>query len=100
MTKAAMTKAAMNRLMKSDFFHEVCDTVKAWDYYMRVGNRVLADEMMHKWGMAKLALKHITGATYGFSRDLAGGTYSIVNEKDCNDILIHGESALIEDTPA
>ena len=80
-----MTKAAMDRLVKSDFFREVCETVEAWDYYLHAKDREAADECMHKWMMAKLALKHITGKSYGFSRD--GETVSIVNEADYSDTL-------------
>ena len=85
-----MTKAAMKRLLKSDFFHEVEEVVKAWDYYLAIKDRKSSDEMMHKWSMAKLALEHITGNIYGFSRN--GETYSIVNERDHNDILLAGNS--------
>ena len=78
-----MTKAAMTRLKKSEFFHEVCEVVVAWDYYLHINDRAAADEMMHKWSMAKLALEHITGNLYGFSRN--GETVSIVNERDYSD---------------
>ena len=81
-----MTKAAKQRLLASRFFHEVAEIVKAWDYYLHIGNREAADEMMHKWQIAKLALEHITGNLYGFSRN--GETYSIVNERDYSDRLI------------
>ena len=90
-----ISKAAMKRLKKSEFFHEVENVVKAWDYYLRNGNRhdnpdrKDAEEMMHKWGMAKLALEHITGNIYGFSRD-GVGNYSVVNERDYNDRIISG----------
>jgi hypothetical protein len=86
-----MTKAAMKRLLKSEFFHEVAEVVKAWDYYLTVGDRKSSDEMMHKWSMAKLALEHITGNIYGFSRN--GETYSIVNKRDYNERLLIGASA-------
>jgi hypothetical protein len=86
----AISKAAMERLMKSKFFHEVEEIVKAWDYYLNEGNREASNEMFHKWEIAKLALEHITGNIYGFSRN--GETYSIVNEHDYNDKLIVGES--------
>lgn len=78
-----MTKAAMNRLTTSNFWHETCEIVIAWDYYLHTGDREAANECMHKWEMAKLALEHITGNTYGFSRN--GETVSIVNERDYND---------------
>jgi len=80
-----MTKAARDRLERSDFFHEVCETVRAWDYYLRTENKKDADECMHKWMISKLALEHITGETYGFSRN--GETVSIVNERDYSDRL-------------
>jgi|GEM_PF-3442957 len=80
-----MTKAAMNRLEKSDFFHEACENVKAWDYYLHVGDTVRADECMHNWLVAKSALEFITGNLYGISRN--GETVSIVNERDDNDRL-------------
>lgn len=86
-----MTKAAKQRLLGSKFFHEVEATVKAWDYYLQTGDREAADEMMREWKVAKLALEHITGNVYGFSRN--GETYSIVNEQDDDDRLIVGESA-------
>lgn len=85
-----MTKAAMTRLMKSEFFHTTCEVVMAWDYYLHEGDRQAADEMMYKWQMAKLALEHITGEIYGFSRD--GETVRIVNEADCNDVLFSAAS--------
>ncbi len=78
-----MTKAAMARLKGSKFYHEVCDIVIAWDYYLNTNDRASADECMHKWMMAKLALEHITGNTYAFSRD--GEIVSIVNERDYSD---------------
>ena len=80
-----MTKAAMKRLLKSDFYHEVYAIIKAWDYYLRIDDKETADEMMHKWSIAKLALEHITGKLYGFSRDSEG--CSLVNERDYNDRL-------------
>ena len=83
-----MTKAAMKRLLKSKFFHEVMEVVTAWDYYLAIGDRKASDEMMHKWEMAKLALEHITGNLYGFSRN--GETYSIVNERDYSDRIFIG----------
>ena len=85
-----MTKAAMERLLKSEFFHEVAEVVKAWDYYLTVGDRESADEMMHKWDMAKFALEYITGNLYGFSRN--GETYGIVNERDYNERILIGDS--------
>jgi len=85
-----MTKAAMKRLLKSDFFHEVEAVVKAWDYYLAIEDKTSADEMMHKWHMAKSALEYITGNIYGFSRN--GKTYSIVNERNYDDRLLTGNS--------
>lgn len=85
-----MSKAAMQRLMGSDFYHEVYEVLQAWDYYLRANDRKEADEMMHKWGMAKLALKHITGKSYGFSRDDEG--WRLVNGADYDDILMSGTS--------
>lgn len=83
-----MTKAAKTRLEKSDFFHEVCDIIVAWDYYLHINDRESADECMHKWEMAKKALEFITGELYGFSRN--GETVSIVNERNYDDrIFIH-----------
>lgn len=81
-----MTKAAMKRLLASNFFREVEVIVGAWDYYLSIKNRESADEMMHKWSMAKLALEYITGNIYGFSRDDEG--YSLVNERDHSDKII------------
>lgn len=85
-----MTKAALKRLLKSEFFHEVEEVVKAWDYYLTIGNRKLADEMMIRFSIAKLALEHITGISYGFSRN--GETYSVVNEKNQEEKIISGNS--------
>jgi hypothetical protein len=90
-----ISKAAMKRLMKSEFFHEVEEIVKAWDYYLLTNNREASKEMMHKWEIAKLALEFITGNLYGFSRN--GVTYSIVNERDYEDRLIIGKTPLIQD---
>lgn len=88
-----MTKKAMNEFLKSDFYNELCGLVKAWDYYLKVGNKEFADQMMHKWSIAKLALKHITGKTYGFSRD-GVGKFSIVNEHDYDDRLCQGDNSM------
>jgi hypothetical protein len=86
-----MSKAEMKRLRESEFFHEVEEVVKAWDYYLTKNDREKSDEMMHKWEIAKLALEHITGNLYGFSRN--GVTYSIVNERDYNDRIISGSNS-------
>ena len=85
-----MTKTTKNRLLKSDFFQEVCATAVAWDYYLRIKDQDKADEMMHKWEMAKLALEYITGNLYGFSRN--GETVSIVNERDYSDRIFIAKS--------
>jgi len=90
-----LSKAAKDRLIKSKFFHEVEEIVKAWDYYLLTNNREASQEMMHKWEIAKLALEHITGNLYGFSRN--GVTYSIVNERDYDDRLIIGKTPLLQD---
>jgi len=86
-----MTKKTMNEFLKSEFYREVCEIIKAWDYYMKTKDPT-ADEMMHKWCVAKLAIKHITGKTYGFSRD-GHGNYSIVNERDYSDRLCQGDNS-------
>jgi len=98
-----LSKAAMNRLLRSEFFHNVDDIVKAWDYYLLVieqkrRNRLeyddekkCIDEMMHKWSVAKLALEFITGNIYDFSRD-GNGNYSVVNEGDYSDRIISGSN--------
>ena len=78
-----MSKAARERLTKSDFWHRVQEIVKAWDYYIATGDKESAAECMHEWSMAKLALEHITGELYGFTRN--GETYGIVNERDYTD---------------
>jgi len=97
-----LSKAAMDRLVKSEFFHEVESIVQAWDYYLLVieqkrRNRIEYDdekkccnEMMHKWDVAKLALEFITGNIYGFSRN--GETYGVVNERDYSDRIISGSN--------
>lgn len=85
-----MTKAAMKRLTTSKFYHEVCDIVVAWDYYLNVSDRKSADACMHQWTMAKLALEFITGNLYGISRN--GETVSIVNERDYNDRIFIAKS--------
>ncbi len=87
----AMSKAAMQRLVKSEFFHEIRNVVAAWDYYLTIRDQEQADAMAEKWCMAKLALEHITGNLYGFSRN--DETYSIVNERDYNERLILETSA-------
>lgn len=78
-----MTKAAMDRLIKSDFWHGVCENVVAWDYYLYTNDQESATECMHRWDVAKQALEYITGNLYGFSRN--GETVSIVNERDYSD---------------
>ena len=83
-----MSKAARKRLMKSEFWHRIVDIVKAWDCYLAIGDNKSADACMHEWSMAKLALEHITGESYGFTRN--GKTYGIVNERDCTDCPILG----------
>ena len=88
--KKRTSKAAMIRLLKSNFFCEVIEIVKAWDYYLATGERDLAKEMMGKWFVAKEALKFITGNVYGFSRD--GTTFSILNESNYDDRLFVGLS--------
>jgi len=86
-----ISKASMNRLLKSKFFHDTEEIVKAWDYYLLIGAGEEARGMMHKWQIAKLALEHITGNSYGLSRDGAGN-YSIVNEKDHSDRIVSGSN--------
>jgi len=93
-----MTKAAMERLLKSKFFHEVEEIVKAWDYYTNAGDKKSANEMAGKWSVAKLALEHITGNAYWFSHK--GAVYSIVNENDQHDVLLTGRSAKKEEAVA
>lgn len=78
-----MTNAEMKRLTGSEFWHDTCENVIAWDYYLHTNNRKAADECMHRWDVAKKALEYITGNLYGFSRN--GETVSIVNECDYND---------------
>jgi hypothetical protein len=85
-----MTKAAMTRLKQSEFFHEVCDVVVAWDYYLHIGDKKSADECTYKWSMAKKALQFITGELYGFSRN--GETVSIVNERNYDDRIFITEA--------
>ena len=86
-----MSKASMQRLFKSKFFHEVEAIVKAWDYYLARGDSKNADEMAHKWTIAKLALEHITGKGYRFFRD-GIDSYGVVNERDSNDRIIYGRN--------
>ena len=81
--------ASMQRLIKSDFFHEVEGLVQAWDYFLGTGDEERAAELMHKWKIAKLALKHITGNYYRFSRD-GTGNYSVVDEINHSDRIISG----------
>jgi len=89
-----ISKAAMKRLQRSKFFHEIEETVKAWDYYLIKGERENADKMLYQWNMAKLALEYITGNLYGFSRN-GEGDYSVVNERDYSDRIIRGRNDLI-----
>ena len=95
-----LSKAAIKRLRESEFFHEVEETVKAWDFYLGKGygvcieknqHRKECEEMMNKWLMAKSALEFITGNLYGFSRD-GTGNYSVVNERDYNERIIVGRN--------
>ena len=83
------SKVSTARLKKSSFFMEVEAVAKAWDYYLETGDKEKAQQMMYEWLMAKLALEHITGKVYGFSRK-GDGNYSVVNEKDRDDILFCG----------
>jgi len=92
------SKAAMRRLLKSNFFNEVIEIVKAWDYYLITGERDLAKEMMDKWFVAKEALEFITGNAYGFSRN--GTTFSIVNKSNYDDRLFIGLSIVPEEKTA
>ena len=64
-----MSKAARERLMKSDFWNRTCEIIVAWDYYLTTNDRESSDECMHEFNMAKLALEHITGELYGFTRN-------------------------------
>jgi hypothetical protein len=93
-----MTKAAKNRLLKSEFFHEVEAIVDAWDYYLVVGDQASANEMASKWFTIKPALEYITGKPYSFSRK--NGIYSIVNDLDHNDRLLVAYSKTKEEVAA
>jgi hypothetical protein len=63
-----MSNAAMQRLLKSDFFWALRDVIRAWDFYVAKNEDQNAFQMQCKWEMAKLALEHMTGKTYHFSR--------------------------------
>jgi len=93
-----ISKAAMKRLLKSKFFCEVIEIVKALDYYLTTGERDLAKEMMDKWFVAKKALEFITGNVYVFSRN--DTTFSIVNERNHDDRLFVGLSVIPEEKAA
>ena len=93
-----ISKAAMKRLLGSKFFREVKEVVRAWDYYISTGEQEMANEMMHKWFMIKEALEFITGNVYGFSRD--GTTYSVVNERNYDDMLFIGFSIVPKEKEA
>jgi len=93
-----ISKAAMRRLLKSNFFNEVIGIVRALDYYLITGERDLAKEMMDKWFVAKEALKFITGNVYVFQRK--GTTFSIVNKSNYDDRLFIGLSIVPEEKTA
>lgn len=80
-----MSKVAMKRLMESDFYQEVRNTIIALDSYIANHDSQMISIQYEKWNMAKMALKHITGKTYVFTRDDEG--FGLVNEFDCEDIL-------------
>ena len=84
-----MTKAAMDRFLKSEFYYRTCEVVQAWDFYLRSKNEQSADECEHEWRMAKVALEHVTGKTYGISRTDEG--FAIVNKSDLSDVLFSRE---------
>jgi len=85
------SKAEMKRFRESKFFHKVEETVKAWDFYLKKGEKENADKMMYQWDMAILAFEYITGNLYGFSRN-GEGDYSVVNERDYSDRIIRGRN--------
>ena len=91
-----ISKAAMTRLKKSDFWIEALEVTKAWDYYLYAyKNRLPASndeamkEMSIKLGVIRKALSHILGKSYGFTQTDTG--YILVNLNDPTDILLEGE---------
>lgn len=90
-----MSKAEMKRLEGSGFFRDLREIVKAWDYYMKTGNKECSVIMMHQWLIAKQALLHITGNIYAFSRN-GEGDYCLVNEKNHNDKILVGKNFYTE----
>jgi hypothetical protein len=86
-----MTKTALKRLKKSEFFSELRMTVQAWDYYLKTKDYKTADQMALEWKMAKLALRHITGNDYNM--ESWNGIFRVINSKDRNDVLFQGNSA-------
>ena len=85
-----LSKAAMQRLLKSNFFSEVISTVRALDFYKTYGPSELADRILQEWLIARSALEFITDNKYKISRN--GEIYSIVNESDPNDKLYTAHS--------
>jgi len=81
-----MSKAAKKRLMGSKFFHEVEELLKAFSYYQAEGDTQTAEEMWHKWEIARLALEYITGNSYEFTQ--YEKYFAVVNYHNREDKLI------------
>ena len=91
-----ISKAALTRLKRSDFWGEVLDVAKAWDYYLYAARNntparddVALNEMIIKLGVIKMALNHITGKPYTFKQTETG--YMLICPKDPADILLEGK---------
>ena len=95
-----MSKAAMTRLKKSDFWVEVLEVTKAWDFYLHAERPdfsakmgaafdVASVETSARLSVIKKALTHITGKHYTFvSTD---DDYMLVDPNDPTDILLEGK---------
>ena len=99
-----ISNAAMTRLKKSDFWGEVLDTAKAWDYYLYAARHntsakddVAQKEMSIRLNVIKKALKHIMGKPYEFKQTETG--YMLVDPNDPNDVLLEGKRYTKHATP-
>lgn len=57
------------KLLNSEFFANVCSTIRAWDAYLTEGDKESAFFMRERWVITESALFYITGEHFHFSRD-------------------------------
>ena len=88
--KKEMSKAARNRLERSEFYRDTVETVHAMNYYQYKKETKQADEMMIRWQIARLALEHITGKRYEFKRTEIHEGLSVYAVRNGEDVLIQG----------